>query len=203
MVLGTHVMDLMCFFAGAPAWCFGDVSVDGRPISGEDVREGPEGIGLMAGNQVLALYGFEGGVRGRFRSYHDLPGGARRMGLELYGSEGMLSIRGSMEREVYLLRSGLWAPGDQERWQAVACAEWDGVPVSDRLAYTNRLLAQDLIGAIEQEREPVSSGSDGRLALEMIMAAYASAVSGQRVSLPLASRQHPLVALVEGGGDHV
>ncbi|NPV08935.1 MAG: Gfo/Idh/MocA family oxidoreductase [Anaerolineae bacterium] len=199
MVLGTHFLDLMCFFAGRPSWCMADVTVGGRPLAPKDVRLGPEGIGPMAGDQVLAVYGFDGGVRGQFRSFRGLPGGARRMGVDLYGSEGILSIRGSNRREVYWLRSGLWAPGDQSRWEAVEVPSWEALPVEQRLVQTNRWLAWDLVRAVEEGREPVSSGADGRVALEMILAAYASAIHGRRVALPLASREHPLERLHIGG----
>jgi len=195
MVLGTHMLDLMTFFAGVPAWCFADVSVNGHPVRPHDVREGPEGIGPIAGNEILAVYGFSNGVRGTFESFHDQAGGARRMGLELYGSEGVLSIRGSVQREVYIYRHPLWAPADGYPWQCVEVPEWDTIPVQERLVYTNRMLALDLIAAIEEDRQPVSSGEHGRMALEMILGVYASAMSGGRISLPLADREHPLTSL--------
>jgi len=195
MVLGTHVLDLMCFFAGAPFWCMADVTVDGRPLRHGDVRQGTESIGPVAGNQILAIYGFCDGVRGLFRSYHHQQGGARRMGLELYGSQGVISIRGTSEREVYLLDSPLWSPGEQTDWERIESPKWEAIPVEERLVRTNRLLAEDLIEAIEENREPVSSGADGRMALEMIMGVYASATSGARVPLPLPEREHPLAKL--------
>ena len=195
MVLGTHFLDLMRFFAGDPLWCFGDVSVDGRPMGPDDVRTGPEGIGPIAGNELLAVYGFSNGVRGTFESYHDQAGGARRMGAEFYGSEGALSIRGSTQREVYIYRYPLWAPGDGYSWERVEVPEWDTIPIEERLVYTNRMLARDLIASIEEDRQPVASGEDGRMALEMILSVYASAISSARVSLPLADRRHPLMSL--------
>jgi predicted dehydrogenase len=153
---------------------------------------GAEGIGLIAGNELLAVYGFPDGVRGTFESYRDQVGGVRRMGLELCGSEGTLSIRGTMQREVHIYRHPLWAPADGYSWERVEAPGWDTIPVEERLVYTNRLLAQDLIASIEQDRQPVSSAEDGRMALEMILGVYASALSGAKVSLPLAERGHPL-----------
>jgi predicted dehydrogenase len=198
MVLGTHVLDLMCFFAGPPSWCFADASVDGRPLADEDVHVAPEGNGLVAGNQVVAIYGFSQGVRGYFRSYHGQEGGVRRMGLELYGSQGAISIRGSNRREVYLLRCGLWAPADQTRWEPIISPEWEALPEAERLVESNRLLARDLIASVEEGRDPISSGADGRTALEMIMAVYASTLSCRRVALPLTQREHPLARIGHG-----
>jgi predicted dehydrogenase len=80
---------------------------------------------------------------------------------------------------------------------------WMPVPVPDDPAYTIdhseqrgmllcRGMVQHLIQAIEEERDPTSSGEDGLAALELIMATYESHRLGRPVSLPLANRQHPL-----------
>ena len=46
-------------------------------------------------------------------------------------------------------------------------------------------LYRDMIEAIEQDREPVCSGEEGRKALELVLAIYASAASGRPVRFPL------------------
>ena len=56
----------------------------------------------------------------------------------------------------------------------------------------NQAIVRDLLAAVEQGRQPISSGHDARAALEMVLAAYASHVAGARVALPLQQRQHPL-----------
>ena len=45
---------------------------------------------------------------------------------------------------------------------------------------------EDFAGAIEDGREPVVTGLDGRRAVEMVEAADRSAATGQAVELPLA-----------------
>ena len=50
----------------------------------------------------------------------------------------------------------------------------------------------DLIEAIEQNRQPLSSASDAVAALEMIVGAYQSQLTKARVSFPMKNRQHPL-----------
>ena len=53
MVLGTHMMDSMRYVAGADvAWAHGHVTQDGRAVTPADIREGDEGVGLLAGNGV-------------------------------------------------------------------------------------------------------------------------------------------------------
>ena len=51
---------------------------------------------------------------------------------------------------------------------------------------------QDLIQAMERDRQPKGSMYDGRAALEMIHAVYESARMRAPVDLPLRNRRHPL-----------
>ncbi|HEX5416442.1 MAG TPA: Gfo/Idh/MocA family oxidoreductase, partial [Chloroflexota bacterium] len=69
-VLGTHVLDLMRYFAGDPDWAFGRVTTrEGREVNADDAREAAEGYGLLAGDAVGAIYGFANGVTGYCDSY--------------------------------------------------------------------------------------------------------------------------------------
>src|SRR5262249_54515508 len=52
MVLGTHLMDLMRFLVGDPAWCFARVWQGGKLVAKSDVREGGEGMGPVAGDRI-------------------------------------------------------------------------------------------------------------------------------------------------------
>ena len=62
-------------------------------------------------------------------------------------------------------------------------------------AYANQLLVQDLMACVGTDREPMASGRECRAVLEMILATYASHLSGSKVVLPLADRAHPLGTL--------
>ena len=61
------------------------------------------------------------------------------------------------------------------------------------------LAVTDLIDAIEHDREPVCSVRDGVKALEMVLAPYASQITGARVALPMRDRRHPLDVWLRGG----
>jgi predicted dehydrogenase len=50
----------------------------------------------------------------------------------------------------------------------------------------------DWLDAIGKDREPECSGRNGAWAVEMVMAVYQAALSGRRVTFPLAQRKHPL-----------
>jgi hypothetical protein len=60
------------------------------------------------------------------------------------------------------------------------------------LGQGNVWIAQDLIQAIERDRQPKGSVLDGRAALEMIHAVYESARARAAVDLPLRNRRNPL-----------
>jgi len=71
-VLGTHVMDLIRALGGHPESCFAQVMRDGRPIRAEDVFEGNEGIGPLAGDAVYAMYRMPDGSMAYFNSRRNM-----------------------------------------------------------------------------------------------------------------------------------
>jgi predicted dehydrogenase len=195
MVLGTHLMDLMRCLAGDPQWCFARVTREGEPVTRAQVRDGAEGIGPLAGDAITALYGFSAGVTGYFASHRARYGAGERFGLHVLGSKGQLSIGMGTLPPVYLLDDPSWNPGQSGAvWQPVTSA---GVgaeePLTDSsLRSGNRLIVQDLIRCVEEDRRPLGSVHDGRAALEMILAVYESHRVNAPVPLPLRQRGHPL-----------
>ena len=73
-VLGSHIMDMLRNFGGDAQWCFASVTQDGHPIRNRDVVEGPEGIGLLAGDNIQAMYGMSGGAMAYFASQRNAGG---------------------------------------------------------------------------------------------------------------------------------
>ncbi|MBX3177163.1 MAG: Gfo/Idh/MocA family oxidoreductase [Candidatus Hydrogenedentes bacterium] len=195
IVLGTHVLDLMRFFMGAsPEWCAADITVDGRAATPADVRDATEPLGPIVGDRVHAMYGFPGGAVGYFDSMKNPDGNGGRFGIDLYGSRGVLSIRipkGDETVRVGWLDESSWAPVGKE-------ATWRPLPDSPAVepaippAARNRIITDDLIAAIEEDRRPAYSVHDGLASWEMIQAAFDACVQGGRVTLPLAARTHPL-----------
>ncbi len=70
-------MNLMEQFGGKPQWCFGTVLQEGRPIRREDVKPGGDGIALLAGDEVHAVYRLSGGASAYFDSVRNAGGGPR------------------------------------------------------------------------------------------------------------------------------
>ncbi|MBM4437636.1 MAG: Gfo/Idh/MocA family oxidoreductase, partial [Actinobacteria bacterium] len=94
MVLGVHMMDNLRQFAGDPLAVSAEVLQSGRDVGPRDIHAGDEEIGLIAGNQIIASYLFEHGVVGVFDSREGAP--EQRAGLDLVGSEGLLTLRGGL-----------------------------------------------------------------------------------------------------------
>ena len=203
MVLGTHMLDSMRYFAGADvAWAHGHVTQDGREVTPADIREGDEGVGLLAGNGLAAYYVFENGITAHYESYRGNPSGnhssSRWFGFEVYGTEGIISLRNSPCGEMYLYPHGLWIPGEGE-WERILLDGWEKRPDGksrtgqEQMHLSNQMIVKELIQAIEEDRDviAVSSGADARAALEMIMAVHESQRLKTRVPFPLKNRENP------------
>ncbi|MGI6459726.1 MAG: Gfo/Idh/MocA family protein [Candidatus Hydrogenedentales bacterium] len=195
IVLGTHVFDLMRFFmGGSPQWCAADVTVGGRPAGPADVHEATEPLGPVVGDRIHAVYGFQGGVAGYFDSMKNPDGNGGRFGLDLYGSRGIVSIRilpGDHVVSVHWFGDPSWSPGAKAaHWAPLPDAP--AVEMNDLQRERNRIITDDLIAAIEEDRRPAFSIHDGLASWEMIQAVFESCVQDTRVALPLADRTHPL-----------
>lgn len=198
MVLGTHVMDLMRFFAGDAKWCFASVRDDREHVAQKHVRDGAEGIGPLAGDEIHAVYRFDGVTMGYFSTHRARHGAAERFGLQVYGSRGILTMSTGAVPEIWFVEDPSWQPGrSKAQWKRISS---DGIDKPEPLKYPgldygNHLIVLDLIRAIETDTQPKGSMYDGRAALEMIMAIYESHRLGAPVELPLKNRKHPLSIL--------
>ncbi len=197
-VLGTHIMDLIRNFGGDPGWCMATATEKGRPIQSTDVVEGNEGIGPLAGDSVHAMYGMPNAATAYFASHRNVAARDSRFGLLIYGSRGVLWFRtGFLPRAAYLAEPN-WVPGaDGARWQEISSAGLGKPePLADGSAHAgNEAAVQDLIRAIQDDRQPQSSMYDARAAMEMIVAVFESQRTGQQTEFPLRNRDNPLTML--------
>ena len=101
---------------------------------------------------------------------------------------------------MYIYPYGQWIPDKKAgKWERVLLDEWENGPYGtlrsddEALHLSNRIVATELVKAVLQDREvqSVSSGLDGRAALEMIMAVHESNRLGTRVTFPLLNRENP------------
>ncbi len=207
IVLGTHILDVMCWLFGKPEHLFAEVTVDGAPLKPSDRSATSEPLGPVAGDNVFAHLHFPGGVRGFFESRKGIyrPGSQVRMGLTVVGTKGALSMRytngqvGEGERKLRLTRSP-YPPEDAAEYEEVPLLDDDVIPgaeplVMDFIPYfsiNNRLAAWDLVRAIGEGREPKAGAADAAAVLEIIQGIYLSQLEGRRIDFPLTTRRHPL-----------
>jgi predicted dehydrogenase len=197
-VLGSHVMGLIRNFGGEPTWCQALATVQGHPVTASDVGEGNEGIGPLAGDSVVAMYGMPGGATAYFGSTRGMAAKVSRFGLQIFGSGGVIEIVTGHLPSAKLLEDGGWSPGRSgAQWQDITSA---GVGVAEPLANGglhagNVAAVTDLIAAIEEDRQPLCNVYEGRGIVEMIAAVFEAHRVGGRVPMPLVNRQNPLTML--------
>lgn len=197
-VLGTHLMDLIRALWGDASECFARVTTGGRPITKDDVRDGNEGIGPLAGDHVEAMYALPNGVTGYFASHRGKGGSPSRFGLRIMGSRGIIEVFTGYLTPAFLLRDSSWSPGRSgAKWLPVTSA---GVNRPEPLAGAglhggNVAAVRDLMDAIESDHRPVGDMYDALAATEMIVAVFESQRLGRPVPLPLKNRQNPLTML--------
>jgi predicted dehydrogenase len=168
-------------------WALGRVTVEGRSFRREDInRRPPEELGLIAGDSIDGMFAFPNGLTGYFASRKNDDVSGRRFGIRIYGSRGIIAIQAAHVPAVFHADSPTWT---EVPWTRLSFPE--GIrPMSQQDAY--HLMIDDLLEAIEADREPVSGGRNARWTIEMAMAVYASARTGARVAFPLKQRTHPL-----------
>ncbi|MDG1894192.1 MAG: Gfo/Idh/MocA family oxidoreductase [Fuerstiella sp.] len=198
-VLGAHVFGLMRSIAGGSAHsCTATVASKGRTVAKADVFDGPEGIGLLAGDHVQARYAFSKGVYGHFASKRGVGGSPTRFGLQIMGSRGIIEMQSGYLKPAFILRDSSWSPGRTGKtWETITSsgigkpeARTDGTYEGGHVAAIT-----DLIDSVEQERPTKCSAEDSRAIVEMIAAVFESHRVCGPIDLPLITRDNPLSLL--------
>ena len=193
MDLGTHLFNLMTYLAGNVEWMSARITTAGCDLAVGDIHEATEPLGLVAGDRIDSYFAFNNGVAGFFDSKRHSVGVNERYGMEIIGSEGIVSLRGGTTAEGLMSYPfPLWAPARKEQsWQPLSLPDAP-TGVTDETGLAHRIAVLDLIDSIERDGQPICGGRDGVSALEMALAAYDSQISKTRIDFPVASRSHPL-----------
>ncbi len=187
MVLGSHLFDLMRLLAGDPVWCAARVLWRERDVTRKDGRLVQDNVGLVAGDQVFAQFGFSKGINATFTSAALLRETVGHWGMEVFGSKGVARINCDIKPNVFFRYSTSWkSEGKTDEWKPLASGVLKATPAK------NPEPVDDWLDAITHNREPECSGRNGAWAVEMVMAVYQAALAGKRVPFPLAERRHPL-----------
>jgi predicted dehydrogenase len=185
MVLGYHVLDLMCLFAGQPQWTFAHVMQGGSDATKSDARPSTEPIGPVAGDCVAAMFGFADQVHGYFQSHRNAEPDGDRFSLEVHCAKGVIAARSLTD--VVFFQGSSFNPAKAHTWQPIRVPEWDAQP--DKYHWCHQQLILDLLSAVEQNREPLTGIHHTRWAQEMIQSIYVSHLARSRVALSLSADQ--------------
>jgi predicted dehydrogenase len=185
ITLGTHTFNMMRFFVGDVAWMQSHVTKDGKEVVYGGGHEPTEPVGPVAGDSINSYFAFKNGVSGFFQSRKD-QAGSGRYGMEIVGSEGTFSLRGDVANRLMVYPYPVLVPSNPVQ-------EWEAIDLDDTPFFRgNELAILDLIDAIENDQKPISAAEDAVAALEMILGAYESQLSGSRIPFPIENREHPL-----------
>ena len=195
-VLGSHIMNLIHFFGGEPNWCHAQVMKDNHLVTKADIVKGAEGIGLLAGNGLTAMYGMDDGATAYFSSFQN-AGAGKRFALQICGSAGIIEIVTGYLPAVSFLPDPMWSPGRSgAKWIPVSSAgPGQEEPLPNDRHMGNVLACRDLISAIEDDRQPECSIFEGRTTIEMIAAVFESHRLRGPAAMPLKNRKNPLSML--------
>jgi len=200
IVHGTHFFDLMISLAGPHRWVSAHLATGERDATLDDKHEGREPIGPIVGDSAAVMIGFDHGVRGFWNSTANLGKNGTIYGLTIQCEQATICMR--TRGEVFVYPGPVIEPeNDQRAWQKVWVENWHftpehkPAPLNDYLLRGNQTLVRELVAAIEEDTEPTASLRDAVFVTEIIQGAYASHFAGgQRLSIPLVDRRHPLAS---------
>ncbi len=196
-VLGSHVLNLGVYLAGAPIACSATAFQNGVPATDRDIREGDEGLGLLVGDEIHARFEMERSIPLFFDSRKDRGDKAVNFGLQLICSKAVVDLRVDTEPLIHVRRGNPFNPATESTpWIPITSA---GIGKAEPITQIRPLIAGhqqavlDLIDAMETGREPLCGPADGRTVVEMIQGVFASHMrEGARVPLPLKNRGNAL-----------
>lgn len=194
---GAPLFDLARLFAGEPSYCTASVTKEGIPAIAEDAHESQGNLhGPLLGDTIRAQFAMESGVHVTFLSDSRQRGITGPTGIEFIGEKGIMRLFANQPPIFSRLANS--NPGSHTRsevwqlWPQVQGPYHKPVDKLTQLDAANRLLVKDWIAAIGEDRPPLSSGDDGRRALEMVHGVWQAAVTMKRAYFPLVNRLHPL-----------
>jgi predicted dehydrogenase len=162
---GTHLFDLVNYFVGdvEPSWLIGHAE---EPSA--EMKVVPTQRGVDVGGTAYIVY--ENGVRAFFNGRD----GNVTLQTQIYGTKGMIVIDDHDAQ--------LWKLGEAVGFRDLLQARF---PQMMRYPAPMESLLDDLIAAVDEDREPMSSGRHARRALTEILAVHHSSRNGnKRVDFP-------------------
>ena len=181
---GVHLVDQLQWIMGPVDTLFGfadhlvrNIEVEDTTVSAIRFKNGAFGV-LEGTTSVIGSAEWERDAAG---NVNVTKWGGLDHRLEFHGERGTIIVDGE--------RIAKWVvPGEEEpdlTWDTTGSAASDPRAIGIR---GHVIQLQDFVDAIREDRRPMVTGEDARPAVEIILAVYESARSGQPVRLPLAAK---------------
>ncbi len=172
MTQSIHIIDLLQYLMGPVRSVMGRVATQVHDIEVEDT--------------ATAVVNFTSGAIGIIESTSSVPT-ALKSRLEFHGETGTVVANAQYDRFI------LWdLEGDEGRVEVDR--NFELTDIDDPWAYPqtrHRVQLQDMVDAIREDRDPVLTGEDARVSLEIIMAIYESSRLGKEIFLESTNRPLP------------
>ncbi|MCZ6675503.1 MAG: Gfo/Idh/MocA family oxidoreductase [Verrucomicrobia bacterium] len=196
-VLGGHVCNLFQFFGGEPKSCSAIVLQNGKPVTRNDVVEGAEGLGLIAGNEIHARWHLSSGLTCSYKTFANDGSNSTGYAAHLIGTKGTITIKIDGDPFAWLSPGNAADPVSRNNARIPITTAGLGKKETqhEKIAsvHNHVLPVRDLIDAVDHDRAPLCDARQGSMAVEMICSVFEShRQNGALVSFPLAERGNPL-----------
>lgn len=195
-VLGSHILNLFQYFGGNPETCSAMVLQNGKLATYKDVTEGPEGLGLIAGDEVHAQWHLASGLVASYKSFANDGSKGKGYAAHLIGTNGMITLEIDANPLAWLVPGSPANPATRKEARIPITTAGLGQEESKQdtlLKVQNHVLpVLDLIDAVDSDRSPLCDARQGAMAVEMICSVFEShRQGGSRISFPLTERGNP------------
>ncbi len=165
LIMGTHIFDILRFMAGNADWVIGSIE--------KGNSSDPSGSGFI---------GFKNGIVG------SVIGSSLKQYLifeiDIQGKQGRISIKDNGNN------FELWTT-NKEKKHIDFNIPGELVKKNISIEEKNNMVAaiEDVVASIENDREGLCTGKDGKAALELALAFHKSEQTGEKVKLPLQDKK--------------
>lgn len=199
-VLGTHIVNLFAYFAGAPKTCSAIMLQDGKPVTAADVKPGAEGLGPLAANELHARYVMQNGPIAYYDSVANDETAGNGYCLQLIGSKGVVTWHIDRDPVAHFAPGNPFDPAlPPRKWLPITSAGVDKKETQPELikqVHNHVLAIRDLMKAVDDNQAPLCDIHEGATTIEMVCGVFEShRRSGQAVEIPLAERDNALTKL--------
>lgn len=205
MNIGTHLINAMLELTGPCREVSAVALTGGRPITPEDVRQAPAGMGAIAGEHITATLRFDGNVTGTLRQHRRVRIDTDGDQIEFHGEEGRLLWHEN--GTAWWLPVAHFVPGDERsQWHKLETAmpeHFDPARVVGGMRYStfdDYCFVDEFVRALDEDGEHPSNWFEGRHVLEVMMGIFEAAAYRRPVALPQGRRDHPLLRWREEAG---